>query len=53
VRWRSAGGGVLVVGEVMGGGEIWILGRFGRRRTKKRGERHTAVEENGGKGKEK
>jgi hypothetical protein len=32
VRWRRAGGGVLVVGEVMGGGGLrgfWILGRRG------------------------
>ena len=32
VRWRRAGGDVLVVGEVMGGGglgEFWMLGRKG------------------------
>jgi hypothetical protein len=24
VRWKTAGGGVLVVGEVVGGGGFWI-----------------------------
>jgi hypothetical protein len=28
VWWRMAGGGVSVVGEVMGGGDFWILGRI-------------------------
>jgi hypothetical protein len=28
VRWRMAGGGVLVVGEVVGGGDFLILGRI-------------------------
>jgi hypothetical protein len=50
VRWRLAGGGVLVVGEAMGGGGLvwfWILGR---RRTEVRGWGGcTAGGENGGK----
>jgi hypothetical protein len=28
VWWRMAGGGVSMVGEVMGGGDFWILGRI-------------------------